>query len=543
MTESQHALLPPQLPLPEKPVGNYPTPQFHNGSADPGIVSSSNPSAPPNGVGTSLQQALQRIKDLDEQNAKLYHDNCQLASTVQMLNERHLFVSKPQVIQLQQFAYIQELLRITEANRLVIAQQHQELLASIRGDTVSQQLAVQMQQTRLEHTQLLKEYGLLLERYTRLKSHYAMISPPNLPPQSVPASSPVSTCVPSQARNSNPVTVPRRSDMQPSGDISLDVSHSQRGSAATSSHRHQNFPFPHQTQQVHGHRRVSDSRAQQQLHSTMYSHRSTPPLPTPPPSASTAVAIPPRGFPLNASVEFSSRHAIKPYIPIPNASMVPVPPTMSVPSMLHQARQPYTQDTRPARGTPQSIDLPMEESATTPIVYFGPENPEIPSTSSTSNHLKRPSSAIDAPVAPEVEPKKLRTEDACRSSADASVAIQPPRQELLEMDKLNMAQITSPLAPVASVLGSEVSQHDVKPTAIQHEGLRSQEECVELIFERDAEVENGVYCEACLSRYEAGMLPDPPNVLINPDLDLLVKHCMTVHPTLWEDLRQRNDQT
>lgn len=171
-------------------VGNYPTPQFHNGSADPGIVSSSNPSAPPNGVGTSLQQALQRIKDLDEQNAKLYHDNCQLASTVQMLNERHLFVSKPQVIQLQQFAYIQELLRITEANRLVIAQQHQELLASIRGDTVSQQLAVQMQQTRLEHTQLLKEYGLLLERYTRLKSLYAMISPPNLPPQSVPVSSP-----------------------------------------------------------------------------------------------------------------------------------------------------------------------------------------------------------------------------------------------------------------------------------------------------------------------------------------------------------------
>lgn len=128
------------------------------------------------------------------------------------------------------------------------------------------------------------------------------------------------------------------------------------------------------------------------------------------------------------------------------------------------------------------------------------------------------------------------------------------------MDKLNMAQITSPLAPVASVPASEVSQHDVKPTAIQHEGLRSQEECVELIFERDAEVENGVYCEACLyvynrrilfsgcslglrSRYEAGMLPDPPNVLINPDLDLLVKHCMTVHPTLWEDLRQRNDQT
>ena len=171
-------------------MGSYPTPQFHNGSADPSIVSSSNPSAPPNRVGTSLQQALQRIKDLDEQNAKLYHDNCQLASTVQMLNERHLFVSKPQVIQLQQFAYIQELLRITEANRLVIAQQHQELLASIRGDTVSQQLAVQMQQTRLEHTQLLKEYGLLLERYTRLKSRYAMISPPNLPPQSVPASSP-----------------------------------------------------------------------------------------------------------------------------------------------------------------------------------------------------------------------------------------------------------------------------------------------------------------------------------------------------------------
>lgn len=111
------------------------------------------------------------------------------------------------------------------------------------------------------------------------------------------------------------------------------------------------------------------------------------------------------------------------------------------------------------------------------------------------------------------------------------------------MDKLNMAQITSSLAPVASVPVSEVDQHDLKPAVVQYEGLRSQEECVELIFERDAEVENGIYCEACLSRYEAGMIPDPPNVLVDPDLDFLIKHCMTVHPTLWEDLRQRNDQT
>ena len=167
-------------------MNHYPVPQVHHVPVDP----AGNPSPHPNGAGTTLQQASQRIRDLEEQNARLYHDNCQLASTVQMLKERHLFVSKPQVIQLQQFAYIQELLRITEANRLIIAQQQQDLLASITSDTVSQQLAVQMQQTRLEHTQLFKEYSLMLERYTRLKSHYAMVSLPNLSPQSVPVSSP-----------------------------------------------------------------------------------------------------------------------------------------------------------------------------------------------------------------------------------------------------------------------------------------------------------------------------------------------------------------
>ena len=35
------------------------------------------------------------------------------------------------------------------------------------------------------------------------------------------------------------------------------------------------------------------------------------------------------------------------------------------------------------------------------------------------------------------------------------------------------------------------------------------------------------------------MIPEPPDVLVHPDLDFLVEHCKIMHPTVWEDLRRK----
>lgn len=40
-------------------------------------------------------------------------------------------------------------------------------------------------------------------------------------------------------------------------------------------------------------------------------------------------------------------------------------------------------------------------------------------------------------------------------------------------------------------------------------------------------------------RYEAKMILEPPDVLIEPNFDFLVRHCMTMHPTVWDDLRRK----
>ncbi|KAL4076188.1 hypothetical protein V8B97DRAFT_2001711 [Scleroderma yunnanense] len=521
---------------------------MNNHPVVPSMATSGNLSIHPNGVGTTLQQALQRIKDLEIQNTKLYQDNCQLAATVQMLNERHLFLSKPQVVQLQDFAYMQELLRITEANRLVITQQQQELLGSIRNETVPQHLVVQMQQTRMEHTQLLKEYSLLLGRYTRLKSQFAMTTPTTVPIQPIHVSPPAPTARPNYARTSNLVAVPQRSERQPSGDFSREISRSQRNDLVPSSQPYRDFPVPQQTQQVRGDRRLSDGPEQSQL-PLIHNFRATTYLPTPPPSASMPVAPPPPplSFPPNMPPDSIPRHAVKPRVPIPSPSTATAYRTMHVTSSLPQVRQPSTQDIRPVQGTLQFIGSTEEELTPIPAVSPGAGNLQIPSIASTSNCLKRPSSAVDTPAAPEVEPKRPRVEDPRQSSTDTntSVVIQPapPNQDFgPEMGDM-IVQTRVPESPATSKPVPEVDQNDVKPAIVHDEGLRSNEECVHLVFEQDAEIENGVFCDACMSRYEAGMLPDPPTVLINPDFDFLVKHCMTVHPTLWEGLRHRNDVT
>ncbi|KAI6105905.1 hypothetical protein F5141DRAFT_154549 [Pisolithus sp. B1] len=143
------------------------------------------PPGPQNTDG-ALHHALLNVRELESQNAKLYEDNRRLAAAVHMLNERHVFLSKPQVAQLQQLTYLQELVRNIEADRLFTTRQHQDLLNSLANGTAPQLLVMQLQQSRAEYTHLLGEYNYLLDKHTRLKVHLSMVSsahtPSHVPP-------------------------------------------------------------------------------------------------------------------------------------------------------------------------------------------------------------------------------------------------------------------------------------------------------------------------------------------------------------------------
>ncbi|KAG8218551.1 hypothetical protein J3R82DRAFT_4192 [Butyriboletus roseoflavus] len=81
--------------------------------------------------------------------------------------------------------------------------------------------------------------------------------------------------------------------------------------------------------------------------------------------------------------------------------------------------------------------------------------------------------------------------------------------------------------------------HSDHKLSVSGSDVGSYQDCVNLIFEKDADVENGVFCGLCLDRYEAKMIPEPPDILVQPDFDFLVRHCMTMHPTVWDYLRRK----
>jgi hypothetical protein len=42
-------------------------------------------------------------------------------------------------------------------------------------------------------------------------------------------------------------------------------------------------------------------------------------------------------------------------------------------------------------------------------------------------------------------------------------------------------------------------------------------------------------------RFEMKMIPEQPDVLVNPEFEDLLMHCTQEHPTIWEDLRHKRD--
>ncbi|KAI6035045.1 hypothetical protein F5J12DRAFT_790692 [Pisolithus orientalis] len=480
---------------------------------------------PPNTDG-AFQQALLRVGELETQNTKLYEDNRRLAAAVHMLRERHAFLSKPQAAQLQQLMYLQELVRNIEADRLRATRQHQDLLNSLTNGTSPQLLAAQLQQSRAEYTHLLKDYNHLLDKHTRLKVHLSMTNPLHHIPVGVPV--PV---VPSSHGGSPAATFPRP-DIPMLGDPPCDVLPSH--SPLTSPTRpHRNFPLPQQA--IQSHERPSLDGFIQRQPPTVHSQH---PPPTPPSSASMAA---PAGPPLHTPQRPVTRHPAKPPVHMPQWHAGPR--IMSAPATLPQGHHPFPQGPKPARGT-HGLDQTKAKSLPDAI----PRPVQSQSASMSPSSVKRSSSALGSPASPEVDAKRSRVEGFDKSTPDKQVTNGFPLRdqgcepETDSADITEQVKVPHPEAPSVSP-SAVVDQTEAQPTPLGDKDLRPDEECVRMIFEKDADIENGVFCDPCLSRYEAGMLLEPPDILVNPDPDFLLKHCITIHPTLWDDLRHRRDLT
>lgn len=486
------------------------------------------PPGPPN-ADRALHHALLNVRELESQNAKLYEDNRRLAAAVHMLNERHVFLSKPQVAQLQQLTYLQELVRNIEADRLRTTRQHQDLLSSLANGTAPQLLVSQLQQSRAEYTHLLKEYNFLLDKHTKLKVHLSMVNPAQ-PPSHVPPGAPVPVVPSSHAASFPRPDIPSR-DVPPI--------HSPPVSPTSPYH---SFPLPRQAIQNVG-RRSFDGFVQRQTPS-MHGQHPVASLPTPPSSASMTV---PAGPPLHTPLRPVTTHPMKPPVHIP--PLPSGPRIMSAPATLPQGYHPFLQGPKPVRGPHEIVDLTKAES-TPPIPDAIPRPGQSSSSTSMSpsispSSFKRSSSALGTPESPEAGLKRSRIEGCDQSTPDNRVAnvFSPPNQDLKpETNTADNVILPHSQAPSLSP-SAVVDQQGDQPTPLSDKDLRPAEECVHMIFENDAQVENGVFCDPCLSRYEAGMLSEPPAILVNPHPDSLMNHCMTIHPTLWDDLRHRRDLT
>jgi hypothetical protein len=196
--------------------------------------------------------------------------------------------------------------------------------------------------------------------------------------------------------------------------------------------------------------------------------------------------------------------------------------------------------------------------------------------------IKRTNSSLDGSMAQDIELiKRQRTAEPTQSPQDAIINMKSEPKSA-SPDTVVGSNPTSPVSPLLStplskenmdealagqvdVTNDEVaiaitpsdtavgsnptSPNSVTPSPAQDppgappsgDNLRPVEACVYLIYEQDAEVINGYFCGRCLDRFEMKMIPEQPDVLVNPEFEDLLMHCTQEHPTIWEDLRHKRD--
>ncbi|KAF9247415.1 hypothetical protein BU15DRAFT_70225 [Melanogaster broomeanus] len=463
-----------------------------------------------------LQHALHHIKVLESGNSKLYEDNSQLVAAISALNDRVAFSGASHNTQVLHLAELQEKLR---------------------------HLAIELQATRNAYAHLEREHHFLSDKYARLKAAWGTghVTQQQVPP----ATSHRAVSASYVQQGHNPM---------PENDSRIRIAQSQGQSRSTPvsptsaiSPGGMQGSLQQQQQDMHR-RRSSEGGPQQPLRRAPTQNATTRPpnLPTPPPSTSLYRGpISPSGFPVHVPMQLPVG-AFPPHPHSTSAAHPPVthgPRSVFGPAMLPQGRHPAGQaaiyvpnfqGTKPDQHHGEVVDLARDRSAATHYMQGGPPTPPKSSSPQSVHSLKRSSSDFQASARQPGELKKPRMEGGAQKEAGEPTTA--------GADTPNQNRPTAPPSSIAPLSGGADCPSNTKSAGSDSdENIRSYEECVNLIFEKDADVDDGVFCGLCFDRYEAKMIPEPPDVLIQPEFDSLVKHCMTMHPTAWQDLRNRKD--
>ncbi|KAG2064263.1 hypothetical protein BDR04DRAFT_1235178 [Suillus decipiens] len=509
-----------------------------------------------------LQKTTQLVQSLQEDNRKLYQDNCQLAVVIQTLKERIAHISASPDTQLQQFSLMQARIRTLENERTALARKNQEILLSVNKGTSHHHLVEELDHMKAFSNHVRRDMQILQDKYAmatqRNQSSPGVLSPSNYVPQIDKSRIPTPNDDVYQRRMSaEGAPLPR-----PSRVFQQQAQYFQQI-------RPQDLHTPPPHQLPLAQRRVSDSVQNpyppQQPFLMSQRQRLPPPASAPP------------MFGARSPTEFVHIHSI----PSPVNPSHPQHPRMRtsqtvyrntsaplVPFDLHPNL--HTATSRPIL----SIDLTGEDER---IEKTGGGRVDQPSS------LKRTNSAVDGSVAQDIELiKRQRTVEPTRSPRDAIVNLNAEPKSTSPVTVVG-SKPSSPVSPSLSAplvkeepdaaSGGQVgftndevatvatpsdtavgfnptSPSSVMPLAAQEQtpgpspsgdNLRPVEACVYLIYEPDAEVADGYFCGRCLDRFEMGMIPEQPDVLVNPRFEDLIVHCTQEHPTIWEDLRHKRD--
>ncbi|KAG1761385.1 hypothetical protein EDD22DRAFT_897308 [Suillus occidentalis] len=454
-----------------------------------------------------LQQATQLAQSLQEENGKLYQDNCRLAASFSMLKERATHLLATPDTRLQQFSFMQERIRTLESERITLARQNQEILISANKGTSHQHLVEELERLRAYANRVCKDLQILQEKYTMATQRSpGVLSPsnsvPHIPQPRIPT--------PSDRR----VSVEGAPRLQPSHlpqqQFQQEAQHSRQ------MRPHVQLPIPsHQLQHfhpAHTQRKVSES--------VQNPYPPQRPLPMSqrynyPPPASAPPILGAR-FP----AEYTSTH------PRVHTSQT-VSRDISAP-LVPFALYPKS-NTTTSRPT-LCVDLTGEHERMTERVRDG--RAEKP------NGLKRTISTEDGSIAQDTELlKRQRTAEPTQlpqdaianlnpepaASPDTVVALKPASpvspslpaplaQETMDAASAGQVGVTNDevvtaVTPSDTAVGSNpTSPSSVTPSPAQAktsgpssgDNLRPVEACVYMIYEPDAEVADGYFCGRCL---------------------------------------------
>ncbi|KAG1890588.1 uncharacterized protein F5891DRAFT_1070939 [Suillus fuscotomentosus] len=508
-----------------------------------------------------LRNKLQQIGKSNQDNGKLYQDNCRLAVTIQILEERIAHHSTNPNTQMQQFSMMQDRIRTLETDRLALARKNQDILLSVNKGTSHQHLVQELDRMRVyasrvcRDIQMLKDKCAMATQSGESSDSVSQIAQPRVPTPSDVHQRRVSA---EGAPRLHPSRLPQQQfqqQAQPSRQMRPQVQHT--------------LP-PHQLQhahQAHAQRRVSDGvqnpYAPPQPLPTLQGWKHSPPAHSPPAHSPPAPAPP--MFRARSPTEF----AHKPSASAPVNTNRPQQPHFTHPHTL-TSQTIYRNGTASAPLVPFNLHPKLHTVTSRPTLFTEQAGGSL---ADQPSGLKRKNSAIDGSVVQDIEwIKRQRTTESTQSPEDTIVNVNPepkpsspdtvigskptspvsPSLPALLQEKTDAAstgqvgaasdEVSIPFTPSDTAVGSNpTSPSSITPSPAQEQtpgppsgdNLRSVEEY--------AEVVDGYFCGRCLDRYDNGMIPEQPDALVNPKFEDLFMHCTQEHPTIWEDLRHRRD--